>query len=282
MATDSTGELAAVRQETPAEMVARLYASLPPLNSDDFYQLVLNGREADLPAEVLVRALRELRVGRTADAILTRLLSMATQYSYMRPLRGLARRRVQKSDWFDADYLFGQAVTTVGLALLGPQGAGADTAWIAFLAQRLEDAYRELNGRRDERADRDRVDAKIDPESGELHDPVDGPDAQPAPWHGRVAPDLVEWLEAFITRTVATIRDDRIRQVALDLFSAEPTKIDGTGGLAERYGVTRDTIIRWRDAARAKVLAALSTQNEREIDVGWLERRFKPPSQGGT
>ena len=28
--------------------------------------------------------------------------------------------------------------------------------------------------------------------------------------------------------------------------------------------------MRWRDAALARLLAALETQNERDIDVGWL------------
>ena len=263
-------------QESENERNERIFQSLPRLGSDEYMDLLKRASASELPAPVLVRAYRQLRLGRAAEATLGRLLTNDEKYGYLRPLRKMARRRVSSRDWFDADYLVDQTISELTLALAGPRGEGAHEHWLSFLSHRLEDAYRSLNGRRRERQDPPRADPRPDPETGRWSEPADDADALHAPWHGRVGPSNEEWLEAFIMRTLATIADDRIRQVAQDLFSADPSPISGEAvqgraPLTERFGFDRYTIYRWRRIARAKLLAALRKQNECEVDLSWLE-----------
>ena len=263
-------------QEFENERNERIFQALPKLGSDAYMDLLKRASASELPAPVLVRAYRQLGPGRAGEATLARLLTNDATYGYLRRLRQMARRKVSSHDWFDADYLVDEAIGEIALTLGGPRGEGADKHWVAFLKQRLEDAFRSLNGRRRERQDPPRAEPHEDPKTGRWSDPMESEDVLHAPWHGRVESDLEEWLEAFIVRTLATIADDRIREVAHDLFSADPSPISGKarGGkipLTERYGVDRHAIYRCRRIARAKLLAALRKQSEREVDLDWLE-----------
>lgn len=254
----------------------RFYRSLPRLGSPEYLTLLKTAPAAELPAEVLVRAFRTLgAAGPAAEATLGRLLTENEQYGYLRPLVHMAERRVRARDWFDAAYLVDESISVIATALAGPQGHGADRAWVSFLKQRLEDAYRQLNGRRNERQDPERAEPAAPPNTGVVTDPMESDAVQHAPWHGRVEPNDVEWLEAFTRRTMACIAHRETREVGLDQLDAERSAISGAGtpgrpSLASRYGVDRFQIMRWRDAALARLLAALETQNERDIDVGWL------------
>ena len=263
-------------QESENERNERIFQDLPKLGSDAYMDLLKRASASELPAPVLVRAYRQLGPGRAADATLARLLTNDEKYGYLRPLRKMARRKVSSRDWFSANDLVDQSIGEIALALGGAHGEGAHEHWLSFLKQRLEDAYRSLNGRRRERQDPPRAEPHKDAETGRWTDPIDSTDALHAPWHGRVESNHEEWLEAFIMRTLATIADGRIREVAQDLFSADPSPISGEARrgkvpLTKRYEVDRYTIYRWRRIARAKLLAALRKQNEREVDLSWLE-----------
>ena len=266
--------------EPIAERNDRIFRSLPPLDSPEYLSLLNTASAAELPAGVLVRVYRSLGGrGRAAEATLRRLLTQSEHNQYLLPLVQMAERRLSARDWFGLDDLVTDAVTRIGLALAGPQGKGADTAWVSFLKQRLEDAYRALNGRRGERRDPERAKPHTDPRTGVTTDPMEGGAVQHAPWHGRVEPDKLVWLEKFMRRTMARVPDQKIREVGLDQISAEPSAISGPGSpgkpsLATRYGVTRFRIMRWRDLALGRLLAALETQNECELDVGWLREAF--------
>jgi hypothetical protein len=261
-------------QESEQDRNERIFRSLPQLGSSEYMSLLKTATAGDLPAPVLVRAYRQLGQGAAAEATLARLL-VSDDYGYLRPLENLARRKVSNRDWFDAEYLVGETIGEIVLALPGPRGVGAEIHWAGFLRHRLIDAYRALNGRKLRRQDPPRVDVREDPESGQRVDPVNLAEDGAAPWHGRVKASDLEWLEEFIERTLNTIADQRIREVALDLFSASPSPISGLGGdgqptLTERFHVDRYMIYRWRRIARAKLLAALHEQDERDIDVSWL------------
>ena len=263
-------------QESERDRNERIYRSLPKLGSDEYMLLIRQASAADLPAPVLVRAYQQLGQGTAAEATLGRLLTSDERYGYLRPLRRMARRKVSHRDWFSADDLVDDAIGEIALALPLPRGAGADAHWISFLKQRLEDAYRSLNGRRRERQDPKRTESWVDPKSGQTLDPLELAEDGMAPWHGRVKESDLEWLEDFIGRTLRGIVDERIRAVAIDLFSADPSTISGTGpdgrpSLTEQFGVDRHQIYRWRRIARARLLAALREQDERDIDVSWLE-----------
>ena len=262
--------------EPPAERHDRIFRSLPALESPEYLALLKTASATDLPAEVLVRAYRALGcAGPAAEATLGRLLTKNEQYGYLQPLVRLAERRVRARDWFSAADLAGNAVGTIALALAGPQGKGADRAWVTFLRQRLEDAYRELNGRRDERRDPERAEPHADAVTGAVTDPMESDAVLHTAWHGRVDPNHVEWLESFARRTMACIAHREMREIGLDQISAERSTISGPGtpgrpSLATKYRVSRFQIMRWRDAALARLLVALETQNDVDIDVGWL------------
>jgi hypothetical protein len=271
--------------EPAHERNERIFQSLPPLNSGEYLALLKTASAAELPAEVLVRAFQELRcTGRAAEATLARLLTQNERYRYLTPLLRLAERRVRARDWFDAGYLFDEAISVIARALAGPQGRNAHQLWISFLRQRLEDAYRNLNGRRNERQDPERAESRVDPATGVEFDPLESEAALEAPWQGRLGPDGVEWLEGFMRRSMARIEHAETREVGLDQISAEPSAISGLGkngkpSLAEKYGVDRFQIMRWRDAAFARLLTDLEQQDEWDIDVSWLSEALRAKRQ---
>lgn len=265
------------RREPEKQRHERIFQALPKLGSPEYMELLKTASATELPAQVLVRAFRQLADGRAADATLERLLMSDATFGYLRHLRRKAERRVSYADWFDAGELVNQAISFIAMSLRGKAGERAHEVWFTFLEQRLEDAYRSLNGRRGERRDESRQEPYIHAETGDRIDPRDSPNALHAPWHGSVEPSHLEWLENFVRRTLATISDARIREVAQDQFSVNPSPKTGTAvgerlPLDIRYGVSRFTIDRWVRAARAKLLAALIKQNECEINIDWLTR----------
>lgn len=262
--------------ESAYERHERIFQQLPPLGSQEYRNLLKTATAAELPAEVLVRAFQALGcTGRAAEATLRRLLTQNARYGYLKPLKRMAERRVMPRDWFSADDLFDQTIGFIWRALAGPQGKNAHLAWHSFLEQRLYDAYRSLNGRRNERQDPERAEPRLDPDTGLELDPLESEAALDAPWQGRVGPDIEEWFESFARSSMERIRHDKIREVGLDQLSTKPSAISGPGtpgkpSLVTRYGVNRFQIMRWRDAAVARLLADLEQQDEWEIDVTWL------------
>jgi hypothetical protein len=267
--------------EPAYERNERIFQSLPPLSSQEYLDLVRTAPAKDLPAEVLVRAFQALGcAGRAAEATLGRLLTQNEMYGYLKPLWLMAERRVTARDWFDAAYLFDETISVIWKALAGPQGKNAHAAWLKFLKQRLEDAYRNLNGRRNERQNPVRSEPTFDADTGVELDPLVSEAALDAPWQGRVGPDVVEWLESFMRRSMARIRHTEIREVGLDQISADPSALSGSGtpgrpSLAIRYGVDRFQVMRWRKIAFARLLADLENQDEWQIDVTWLREALR-------
>jgi hypothetical protein len=259
----------------------RIFQSLPPLGSQEYLVLVRTAPAKDLPAEVLVRAYRALGcAGQAAEATLARLLSQSATYGYMKPLHRLAKRRVSARDWFGAGDLFDEAIVVIWKALAGRQGERAHEAWQSFLKQRLEDAYRNLNGRRNERRDPMRAEPTLDPDTGLELDPLESEGALDAPYQGRVGPDVEEWFQDFARRSIARIEHIQIREVGLDQISSDPSRLSGPGtpgkpSLATKYGVNRFQIMRWQKSAFARLLADLENQDEWEIDVTWIREALK-------
>ncbi len=208
--------------ETRAQRNERIFQALPALGSPAYLELLKIASAEQFPAEVLVRAYRQLKTGPAADATLVRLVAQDNKYGYLDVLYSGARKRITADDAYSIEDLVYNAVGEIVLTLGGPKGQGADTAWVSFCRQRLADAHRGLIGRHAERRPpierphRDRT-------TGEEWDPVDS--ATTAPWHGSVAPDKIEWLEDFIRRTLARIPDERIREVGLNLLRANPLPI---------------------------------------------------------
>jgi len=169
--------------------IEELFEALPPLGSKEYLERIKQAPATDLPAQVLVRAYRQLPVGSPeANATLSRLLGNYDRDGYLAPLWQAARQRVSGRDWFGVDDLVSVAIEEIVKSLGGPRGKGADTAWIAFLHQRLQDAYRAMVGRRGERQDVQKVEPTAN-EDGELVDALDhvhSEEAAATTWHGRV------------------------------------------------------------------------------------------------
>jgi hypothetical protein len=250
-----------------AGQVDELFDKLPPLTSSDYIDELKTASAAELPAQVLVRAYRQLPKGSpAAEATLNRLLAMDDKYGYLAPLRKAAANRISDDDFFSEEDLVEETVREMAKALAGPRGKGADLYWIKFLYQRLEDGYRSLNGRRGERADPPKV-RRWENEEGKQVNPADEAARGEATWHGNIDGDNQEWIEDFVKRQIEKIAEPRIREVARELFKADPPSMVE---LAERMGVDRRKVSEWRDVARARILAGLRQQGERDIDLsGW-------------
>ncbi len=247
--------------------VDELFEKLEPLTSPAYIAQLKTAPAAELPPQVLVRAYRQLQKGSpAAEATLDRLLAMDDKYGYLAPLRKAAANRISDDDYFTEDDLVEETIREIATALGGKRGKGADIYWIKFIHQRLEDAYRSLNGRRGERADAPKVRRWLN-EEGEQVNPADEAARGEATWHGNIDGDNQEWIEDFVKREIEKIAEPHIREVAREVFKADRPSI---GELADRMSVDRRKISAWRDAARARILAAMLMQDEREIDLsGW-------------
>lgn len=259
------------------ERFEQIFNALPPLGSAEYIRHIQSTPATELPAQVLVRAYRQLPPGEAADATLGRLLGYNDRDGYLTPLFTAAKRRISRHDAYGVDDLVQDAIGEIVVTLGGPRGAGAETAWVSYLTHRMEDAYRKQVGRRGERRPK-RAEPVVDPETGEEHDPIDVAGITRGPVQGNVEPSDMEWLESFIRRTFARVPNEKMRQVAFLLFEEDATPVSSndptdTNTLEHRFQVSRFTIYRWQRAARALLLAALQSQNERPgFDTGFLGR----------
>jgi hypothetical protein len=262
--------------ESRAQRNERIYRSLPPLGSPTYLSLLKSATSAELPASVLVRAYRRLHPSPAADATLERLVGHNDRYGYITALYTAARRRTERLDGYSPEDLVYDAIGEIVLTLAGPKGESAERLWVRYLFQCMEEAYRRLVGRFGDGPPK-RAEEASD-ERGNGYDPyrsIDAAGGVAIPWQGRVTANNLEWLESFIERTTATIPDERIRAVALDLFSHNPLPVSSddpndSNTLTGRFGVKRFTIYRWQRHARGILRAALERQNEREIDMSFL------------
>lgn len=267
---------AVVSRPSPDEV----FRSLPPLGSAEYLRLLATASTEELPPEALARAYRRLALEDDTEAsraTLARLLGEKNgRPEYLCPLLALAARRVPPHQrWQETLDLYHDAVALIIEVLPTARGRFAERAWGAFCRQRLADAWRKRQGRRGERTEPARA------ASGNDGDPLDRIATAP-PWHAAAGPDKLAWLEGFVRRTLARIPDPFIRGVAEDQWlSGTPSPISGTRGaangrtpLTERFGKSRFQVHRALHGARGRLLAALETQNEMEIDVEAFRRKW--------
>src|SRR5687768_10442386 len=137
--------------ESSDERNEQLFNDLPPLATPEYISHVKSTPAANLAAPVLVRAYQQLPPGEAADATLGRLLGYNDRDGYITPLYKAAKRRLSRHDAYGVDDLVQDTISEIVDTLGGPRGAGAEKAWVSYLTQRMEDAYRKLAGRRGER-----------------------------------------------------------------------------------------------------------------------------------
>ncbi len=247
----------------------RIFQSLPALGTKDYLDFLKAARRDEPPAGVLVRAYRQLHPSDAADATLGRLADSSDPPGYLILVVAQARRRRSRLGAYTPDDLVANTVGEIVGTIAGPKGRIAEGAWALYLETCLEEAYRALVGRGGFRIG--------SPAEDETIDPAPSPEAAGAiGWRARVEPSHLEWLEAFIERTMNEIADDDIRAIGLDLFSEHPTPVSSSdpkdqNTLTGRFGVSRHTIYRWQDAARWRLYDALDRQGERDIDLSFLK-----------
>jgi hypothetical protein len=259
-----------------------IFEALPPLGSTQFIDYLRTASAADLPAQVVARAYRQLCIaGRdeAAQATLVRLVGSDNKYHYLASVRRLAKNSIARGQyWYDPEDLVQATIVEIVKVLPTPRGALAEQAWVLFSQQRFSDAWRVLNGRRGEKVRGQRVEPSVDAETGELFDPVEEADGTTAMWHVGAQASKIPWLEDFIRKTVAKIADPMTRRVAEDQFGDDPSPISAgvsSGGkppLTEQLGVSRFRISRALSNAKALLAGALLAQREHEIDVEWMRQ----------
>jgi DNA-directed RNA polymerase specialized sigma24 family protein len=268
--------------ETAAETFNKVFEALPPLDSPQYIALLDTASAAELPAQVLARAYRQLCAAGSEEAArltLKRLVGSGGKFGYLAAVRRLAFIEVVRGQyWYDSDDLVQAAIVEIVKTLPTTRGELAERAWVLFTQQRFQDGWRALNGRRGERIKDKRVEPTIDEESGEVFDPVEETDGTAAPWHVKAEASNLPWLTEFIRETVAKIADPTIRRVAEDQFGDDPSPISAgvsAGGkppLTEQMNMSRFQVSRALSKAKARLAAALLAQREHEIDVEWLRR----------
>jgi DNA-directed RNA polymerase specialized sigma24 family protein len=224
--------------------------------------------EAQLPAEVLARVFRTTPPGhQNGDLALKRLLADYAKYKYVNVLRYLARQRANGSQ-DDADDMFQDAIAEIVETLGGERGVFAEESWMTFCRQRFGDAWRRRFGRDG---------ARVGPDLEPLDEKIQGDALHTVPpWHGRVDPDKMEWLEGFVRRQLASNRDEALRVVCMDQwFDDPPSPIsgkskDGRPPLTETLNLSRDQINRRLRTGKALIWGALGRQKECELDIDWM------------
>lgn len=273
--------------EKPLEQSIRgafeaIFEALPPLDSPQFIDYLRTASAANLPAQVVTRAYRQLcTAGRdeAAQATLVRLVGSEYKYHYLASVRRLAKHSIVRGQyWYEAEDLIQATIVEIVKVLPTPRGALAEQAWVLFSQQRFSDAWRLLNGRRGEKVRGQRVEPSVDAETGEIFDPVEETDGTSAVWQVRAQASKMPWLEDFIRETVAKIVDPITRRVAEDQFGDDPSPIsagasaEGKPPLTEQLGVNRFKIMRAHKNAKARLAGALMAQREQEINVVWLRQ----------
>lgn len=254
----------------------RIFLSLPALGSTDYVEFLKSARRENPPAGVLVRAYRRLFPSDASDATLGRLADRDDPPGYLIGVLAGARERARRLGAYSADDLVANTIGEIVTTLAGPKGDIAERAWALYLEHCMEDAYRGMVGRGGSRlgshaATHATSESTVDEgESAEQGAAI--------AWRARVEPSHLEWLESFIERTMNEIADDDIRAIGLDLFSENPLPVSSSNPkdpntLTGRFGVNRYTIYRWQNAARSVVYDALDRQDERDIDLSFLEFR---------
>ena len=250
------------RFEDEMARVDHAFNDLPELdgNSAEYIEYIRNKPPEDLPPQVLARAFRQLPAGSpAADATLTRLLGDYDKTGYLETVWTLARRWTIKRRDVEVEDLF-QATIVQVLATLGDEQRGemAEKWWISYLKREFTEATRKLFGRR-----QTKVDPELDVEGEEADEDVghfdEVSDEEVLPLHGK-ADSYGPWLADFLERVVDGIVEPMLQKVARHLITGD--KVVKTE-LAKELGITRWVLEPLLQDARAKLKAAIDSQDER-------------------
>ncbi|HEY9404240.1 MAG TPA: hypothetical protein VIQ24_16405 [Pyrinomonadaceae bacterium] len=269
---------------TYEERYEAIYKGLPPLDSPEYLRLLETAKPEVLPAEVLVRAYRQLCQaephGKAASATIETLLVSHEAYYFSR-VRALAWKEVSgRLNWVDPEDIVKDVMMKVCELLPKERGRHAETNWVVFTGQLYRDAWRRYFGREG---------ARGRAEQGESEDGISlqSDDLTAARYKEGIRPrrdgfDQTAQIEAVIAETVAKISAPFLKKVAEDQFSPNPTPIssgrerDAPQTLSGRLGVSRYRVERAREVARALVREALLSDPTLDLDEEWIRRYIDP------
>jgi hypothetical protein len=277
----------------------KIFAALPPLDSQEYIEYLETASTEELPAQVIVRAYRQLCNARREDAMRATLDRLVDhQYGYLKPIRHLAKQWVPPNQsWHGADDLTQAAIAEMLEVLPTERGALAEVAWVRFSENCLADAWRKHNGRRSEKLTIKIGDKRVpvtfeksnsagegsdiaDAENDAV-DPIELTDGEAAPWHVGVRPSDVPAIERILKETIALMPDLLMRYIAEDCISEDPSPVSagtsagGKSPLTEQTGKSKDQVSRARINVRSRLAAALLASKEIQINREWL-RKFLP------
>jgi hypothetical protein len=283
-------------EDIPEPRFEALFAALPPLGSPEYLEYLRTARSDALPAQVLVRAYRQLCSAKREEAMrltLDRLFIPAN----LRHIRRLANHRVPPAQATHvADDLVQAALTEIVEVLHTERGGLAETAWKRFCEQCFSDAWRKLFGKGGSKL-KIKVGSKRVPityvkpnpdnvggsyEGNETEeqpdDPVEETDGSAAPWHSGFKESDLPAVERIIGETIANLPDPVMRHVAADQWGDDRSPIfSGTskGGkppLTEQISLSRHQLTRLLKNLRARLAGALLADANIKVDKEWLRQ----------
>lgn len=277
-----------------AQAYEEIFQALPPLGSDEYVAHVGSAPASALPAEVLVRAFRQLPAESEASlATLKRLFHRRSDgsWDYLNPLVAYARRQSTRMKRDGYEDLFQDAMRTILETVPTGRGAFAEHSWHAFCRQQLVNSWRERYGRRGERIPREEQ-FELREDDSDKKDAVDLV-SEPPPWHAAVKPNQVGAIEKIAERVISEIPDEFIRSVARQAwFQKKRPKLsgrkqanDGNPSLTTTFvGKSRFQIMRALRHADAQLAAALLSDRNLEltVDLQALLNRLKGKSTGSS
>jgi hypothetical protein len=277
---------------TAAELSSHelLFDELPPLGSPPYLELLKSATPANLPAEVLVRAYRQLPLGSVAGrATLERLVGRSgSRWFYLSLVTHLARQQLENQETQDraADHedLMQDAITLIIEVLHGPRGVYAEKSWTAFCYQRFFDAWRDRYGRRGTKLEALAEQISPTKQGDDESEGIDNMATADSVWLGIWdAAGRSARIEGIVEQVMASLDDPLARQVAQALWSGGRPKVSGrgTGGggpsLMQQFaGQSRDQLhrlIRRIEAALAAALLADESLQWSKEQVALLRKR---------
>jgi hypothetical protein len=260
--------------EKPARrsVIEQIFHQLPPLGSQEYLELLKIAPPADLPAEVLVRAYRQLPLGSAAGrATLDRLVGRTeSRWHYLGFVAWLARQQFDTQATQDraTEYedLMQDAITRIIEVLHGPRGAYGETSWTVFCSQQFRDVWRRRYGRRKGTKLKRLAAQRISPtppgedERNTIYDLA----TDKSLWPTILDAGRSKRIETIAQQVMASLDDPLARQVAQALWSGERPKTSGSGtaaagpSLMQQFpGKSRDQLNRLIQRLDSTLAAAL-------------------------
>jgi hypothetical protein len=244
-----------------------IFQALPPLGSDAYLRHLREASTEQLPAQVLVRAYRELgKAGPVMEEARNRTFARLIgkkggRFEYLGPAVQFLLPRVPPNQYFqNFEDLLQDTATIMLQALPTERGKFGEQSWYRFARQSAYQAWAAHVGRQGERQEPPRAEPLRDNETGVSFDPLD------RVRESESEDNVVEVdVHQLLAEVIAAISDPLIRAVGEDQWlSGDPSPDSGKGtsergkpSLEIQLGVKRDRIVRARYSVEARILAEL-------------------------